>query len=195
MVQIGRHSQRRRTRRNGFLQLRFLCTAILLSTLLFLYFFGNGFEDISTYRSPSIQRARDRNCSLFGCAIYPRELTENVRLDIAEILDKKDEDVALSYGDKGKGGLTQQGKDHGVNQDRGIIVSPFYVGDEKANIASDHDFLIGIFDGHGTLGRSIVNQSAYSAIHSWCILSFVVNFASQHTDFSLCSNALECWVR
>mmetsp|Transcript_4868 Transcript_4868/g.9278 ORF Transcript_4868/g.9278 Transcript_4868/m.9278 type:complete len:425 (-) Transcript_4868:1057-2331(-) len=102
-------------------------------------------------------------CTLnsFGCIIRPPELTDDIRLDLEEIQQLLGENVALAYGDRNTAGLTMQGSDHSENQDRGIIVSPFVVTmDNKQHDpsfihGSKHNFLIGIFDGHGTQGHEV----------------------------------------
>lgn len=113
------------------------------------------------------------NLNSFGCIIRPPELTNDIRLDLEEIKQVLGENVALAYGDLNTAGLTLQGSDHSENQDRGIIVSPFVVSDrsnhKNENDAwlhgSKHDFLIGIFDGHGTLGH-VVSQYLQDHLYS-----------------------------
>ena len=105
---------------------------------------------------------REVGCSVYGCDIYPRELTDDIRKDISEIKGANGNgngngDVLLSYGSKNAGGLTQQGKDHAINQDRGIIVAPFYIQNEKVQYfyGSENDFFIAIYDGHGPIGEQV----------------------------------------
>lgn len=128
----------------------------------FRKFYGHDVDYRQPLRSKIIRKKR---CSPFGCIIRPKELTDSIRSDISEIKESTDSNIALSYGDKDKGGLTQQGKDHTSNQDRGIIVSPFYT-DEKVQYfhGSGNDFLIGIFDGHGDLG-GLVSQFLQENFH------------------------------
>lgn len=89
------------------------------------------------------------NLNAFGCIIRPPELTQDIRLDLEEIQQVIGQNVALSYGDLDTAGLSLQGSDHPENQDRGIIISPFLVR------SSQDDFMIGIFDGHGTYGHLV----------------------------------------
>jgi serine/threonine protein phosphatase PrpC len=95
----------------------------------------------------------------FRCIIRPPELTNDIRLDLEEIKQRLGEDVSLAYGDMNTAGLSLQGSDHPENQDRGLIVSPFVIVDGNTNdpsiLGSKHDFLIGIFDGHGTRGHEV----------------------------------------
>lgn len=103
-------------------------------------------------------------CESFGCPLIPPELTQGIRGDIvasASSDTQQGRTAEFKYGNQHMVGLTQQGKDHPINQDRGIIVSPFRATDAKSNdnkgSNSNHnnDFLIGIFDGHGTSGHVI----------------------------------------
>ena len=135
--------------------------------------------------------------SIYGCLFFPREWTsQNTKDDIQKFqlwIDSKRNDhndtttrnsSAISsltwYGDKYMGGMTQKGKSHITNQDRGIIVSPFYIkehSDEQKQKTNNHfldllmlpkkhlydrqyflhenNFLIAMFDGHGDLGHEV----------------------------------------
>jgi serine/threonine protein phosphatase PrpC len=97
------------------------------------------------------------NLNSFGCRIHPPELTSEIRFDLEEIKRNLGENVALAYGDIDTAGLTKQGSDHPVNQDRGVVISPFMVENSQVQLlyGSKDDFLIGIFDGHGTLGHEV----------------------------------------
>jgi len=66
-------------------------------------------------------------CTSNDCLIYPKEITST------------DQKLHLQYA-----ALTQQGADHIVNQDRGILMVP-----------NKDLFLMGIFDGHGNEGHTV----------------------------------------
>jgi serine/threonine protein phosphatase PrpC len=67
--------------------------------------------------------------------------------------------------------LTQQGKSHKENQDRGVLISPFHIGpstshdngrSSSSNNNNDYDhssFLIAIFDGHGQRGHLVAQEA------------------------------------
>lgn len=115
--------------------------------------------------------------SLYGCIIQPPELTDRVRLDVEKIITQQSKESHINrkhynYGDKFKAAMSQKGKDHVQNQDRGIIVSPFRITNPEEQIVAgtntiaedfpiminddDHDnFIIGIFDGHGEDGHQV----------------------------------------
>lgn len=156
MVQFTR--QRRRRRIGSIESLRFFIFLLLSCAVFLSYLYWHVFKHAFYYRPPLQSKiTRGGGCGSYGCVIYPRELTESIRKEILDMKETKDGNIALSYGGKNKGGLTQQGKDHAVNQDRGIIVSPFYTIDERVQFShsSENDFLIGIFDGHGDIGEEV----------------------------------------
>jgi len=111
--------------------------------------------DARSFAKHSFQRKE--GCYSYGCKMHPPELTEDIRKDIEEIKQANGRQVSLAYGNSDMAGLTQQGKDHTENQDRGIIVSPFYTSNQNVQFeyGSMNDFLIGIFDGHGDLGHEV----------------------------------------
>eukprot|EP01083_Nonionella_stella_P271072 918222_1 len=121
----------------------------------------------------------------YGCVFRPAELlSESVKQWQSDILiqsggggtdegrannNNEDMDKFDSlYGNSDMAGFTQQGKDHAINQDRGLIISPFVItttvhktfseSSQQANSKTHektNDFLMGIFDGHGTLGHDV----------------------------------------
>lgn len=130
--------------------------------------------------------------SIYGCIVQPPELTNEVRLDVEKIITQKPKESNLQqasknnqknyyYGDQFKAAMSQKGKDHVQNQDRGIIISPFRITEpvqqtvvgistdvvdvpdpSLSSLSSiminddDHDnFIMGIFDGHGSDGHDV----------------------------------------
>lgn len=56
--------------------------------------------------------------------------------------------------DKDNAVLTRAGFNGHVNQDRSVIVAPYYLeSDAKADTSRDNDFLMALFDGHGDRGQ------------------------------------------
>eukprot|EP00554_Chaetoceros_debilis_P002146 CAMPEP_0194088816 /NCGR_PEP_ID=MMETSP0149-20130528/31175_1 /TAXON_ID=122233 /ORGANISM="Chaetoceros debilis, Strain MM31A-1" /LENGTH=474 /DNA_ID=CAMNT_0038772557 /DNA_START=74 /DNA_END=1495 /DNA_ORIENTATION=+ len=115
----------------------------------------------------------------YGCVFRPAELlSESVKQWQSGILlqsggggiginnNEDMENFDSLYGNSDMAGFTQQGKDHAINQDRGLIISPFVIttvhktsSESQQTNSKTHektnDFLIGIFDGHGTLGHDV----------------------------------------
>lgn len=56
--------------------------------------------------------------------------------------------------------LTQQGKSHAENQDRGLYISPFVIHDDEQESSRVPSFLAAIFDGHNRLGHLVAQEVA-----------------------------------
>mmetsp|Transcript_24540 Transcript_24540/g.54226 ORF Transcript_24540/g.54226 Transcript_24540/m.54226 type:complete len:457 (+) Transcript_24540:245-1615(+) len=107
-----------------------------------------------------------RDCQSYGCPIYPPELTDDrIRKQIAEVDSMyKFGKLSLPYGNANMAALTQKGttEQHIHNQDRGVLISPYYAkgGASKHQQHDDDghstkDFFIAVFDGHGDEGHYI----------------------------------------
>lgn len=116
---------------------------------------------------------RDRSkCPSYGCPLTPQDVhynNETVKTALENVRSLKREDTTdetmqaleqsattdasavtltlIGY----KGGQLQEQ----INQDRSIVVSPYYIGsDKKGDACLDQDrILIGVFDGHAPLGE------------------------------------------
>jgi serine/threonine protein phosphatase PrpC len=113
------------------------------------------------------------NCPSYGCPIYPPELTipltnQTIRkalessgrlLPSSSSLSKagqqqpRSDGFRIGFASGSFATLSQQGKSHAVNQDRGVFVSPFL-----PDLLSKKSFLACIFDGHGTLGHEVAQE-------------------------------------
>lgn len=122
---------------------------------------------LAALRNPSashIDNSWGRGCESYGCPIYPPELTdERIRNEIAEVDSLyKFGKLSLPYGNANMAALTQRGttEQHIHNQDRGVLISPYYAKGEASRQQHDDehstkDFFIAIFDGHGDEGHYI----------------------------------------
>ncbi len=197
MVQITKYQQRRRSRSNKkhsrfYNTIRFIILLIVLSFYLFFTqrnimntssIYNNTLDEDVLHKSKLNQSKSKQKCSIYGCIFLPKEWTEqSVKNDIQSmtnsIQNQKQKQlqnlVNLSndiYGNKNMGGMTQKGKSHDINQDRGMIIYPFYIVDnnedsnfnydnyeieiEAIDKSNNHDFLIAIFDGHGDWGHNV----------------------------------------
>lgn len=159
MVQFKRKSQR--FKKKYSFRYRHLFTfsipvLFLVWMIKYILLHRDASENINSDLLFNEKRGVPRRCSPYGCILRAKELTEKVKRDILnmKLLEGK-HDVALPYGDKSKGGLSQQGKDHTVNQDRAIIVSPFVRKNTPNLQGTENDFFIAVFDGHGDLGAEV----------------------------------------
>ena len=89
-------------------------------------------------------------CSRLGCAIYPPELTEELRQSVSQT---KHGGVS-SMGDASYAMVTRIGESHRFNQDRAVLFKPFVT--NLSPSASQYDsFLLALFDGHGRHGHVV----------------------------------------
>ncbi len=116
-------------------------------------------ERTTTVSTKLLSRQQNVQCKSHGCPLFPPELTEEIRKEIASDTERT---AVFPYGNQHVVGFTQQGKDHAINQDRGVIISPFYarsadsIDGKLTNESTENkDFLIGIFDGHGDAGHVV----------------------------------------
>lgn len=108
-----------------------------------------------------VPKQRGENCFDFGCVVHPVEITDKIEKDISDWANSLSNQsrkmtTTLSFGSINYSGLSRKGQSHQFNQDRGIIVYPFYhtEGNDVAQI-DEHNFICAIFDGHGRTGELI----------------------------------------
>eukprot|EP00529_Nitzschia_sp_RCC80_P000455 CAMPEP_0113447170 /NCGR_PEP_ID=MMETSP0014_2-20120614/4097_1 /TAXON_ID=2857 /ORGANISM="Nitzschia sp." /LENGTH=554 /DNA_ID=CAMNT_0000338311 /DNA_START=148 /DNA_END=1812 /DNA_ORIENTATION=+ /assembly_acc=CAM_ASM_000159 len=103
--------------------------------------------------------------SPWGCTIFPPEYTFDYNLTMRSKSDAKSKlslressASSTSSGDYTFASLTEQGKSHAVNQDRGFVVTQFMDeanDDDNTNAIHPNNFLMGVFDGHGEYGHNV----------------------------------------
>eukprot|EP00586_Coscinodiscus_wailesii_P016540 CAMPEP_0172496050 /NCGR_PEP_ID=MMETSP1066-20121228/80879_1 /TAXON_ID=671091 /ORGANISM="Coscinodiscus wailesii, Strain CCMP2513" /LENGTH=330 /DNA_ID=CAMNT_0013268133 /DNA_START=68 /DNA_END=1057 /DNA_ORIENTATION=+ len=97
------------------------------------------------------------DCPPFGCPIYPQDwMDDKVQEAISAILKGPNDDEKNS---RDMAALTRtSNRKSEINQDRGVIISPFRT---TANDDDDHkdDFFVGIFDGHSDLGDLVAEYA------------------------------------
>ena len=134
----------------------------------------------TTSSATSSSRIRSRNnnfvgeaeCKAYGCPVYPGDVAdETVQSQIVEVTHVFPHagKLALPFGSTRMAACTQRGttSQHNFNQDRGILISPYYwkgdAGHHQSGVTIDDeilppsttDFFLGIFDGHGDEGHHI----------------------------------------
>jgi len=93
----------------------------------------------------------DDDCPSYGCPVTPPEMkTVN-----ANVLVKN---VPTSYGNKNMASMTRKSnREHPpVNQDAAVVIAPY----TTSQTTDGDDFLLGIFDGHGTQGHDVAQYAA-----------------------------------
>ena len=126
-----------------------------------------------------------RSCSVFGCAVYPPELTDpDLGESIRKFLlssgysfeqsspsaqrkkstkDAPDNSTKkkIRFADDHFATLSQQGKSHKINQDRAVFFDPFLPDLFVSSPSSSPTkiFLACIFDGHGQLGHEVAQEA------------------------------------
>jgi serine/threonine protein phosphatase PrpC len=95
-------------------------------------------------------------CPSYGCPRYPPELTAALNSSLVTAFQQNLPSSSFdTFATESFAMLTQQGKSHKENQDRGVFISPFVIGDDKDAPPS---FLAAIFDGHGLLGHLVAQE-------------------------------------
>lgn len=122
------------------------------------------------------RRKQRLDCPDYGCPRYPPELTPQLNQSLlnafgnnplqknvhpsSEETTNEDSTVTLSdFSSDWFAMLTQKGKSHIQNQDRGLFISPFLPTDDDDD--SDNgtpSFLAAIFDGHGQNGHLVAQE-------------------------------------
>ena len=101
-------------------------------------------------------------CPNYGCPIYPAELTPYLHEVLHRIYVDRDDEILQEYKEEFDFGtnnfalLTQKGASHHENQDRSVLIQPYYTG-----VTANHNntsFLIGVFDGHGVEGHIVADH-------------------------------------
>ena len=112
------------------------------------------------------------NCPVYGCPIYPPELTiprlnQSIRATLessgyslgskpAPEAKQSPSKTRFEFASESFAMLSQQGKSHTVNQDRAVFVSPLLP--ELLPSKSAKSFLACIFDGHGSSGHEVAQE-------------------------------------
>ena len=102
-------------------------------------------------------------CEVYGCPIYPGDVSdETVRTQIQEVKDvfPRAGKLSLPFGSIDMAACSQRGTtdQHRFNQDRGVLISPYYwKGDAPTSesFTPTTDFFVAIFDGHGDEGHHV----------------------------------------
>lgn len=110
-----------------------------------------------------VSKLKEGSCVDYGCPIHSQENTDDVKQEIVRWTNLLSNDSAVStklpYGSIHYCGLTQKGLSHEINQDRGLIVYPFYHTIGNQSLARDqNNFICAIFDGHGATGEKIAHN-------------------------------------
>jgi len=107
----------------------------------------------------------EAGCEAYGCPVYPGDVDdEAVQSQIGAEKDASPHAGKLPFGSTKMAACTQRGTtdEHKFNQDRGILISPYYwkgdaprggTVDDASSTSSD--FFIAIFDGHGDEGHHV----------------------------------------
>jgi serine/threonine protein phosphatase PrpC len=125
---------------------------------------------------------RIENCPDFGCPRYPPELSPQLNQTLLKAFRSNQQQkydhstpagetispeqalpVSLSsFSSDWFAMLTQQGKSHSENQDRGLFISPFLPSTTTTTTEGNGDnipsFLVAIFDGHGRNGHLVAQE-------------------------------------
>ena len=102
-------------------------------------------------------------CEAYGCPLYPGDISdETVRTQIQEVKDvfPRAGKLSLPFGSIDMAACSQRGTtdQHKFNQDRGVLISPYYwKGGAPTSESSTptSDFFVAIFDGHGDEGHHV----------------------------------------
>jgi serine/threonine protein phosphatase PrpC len=128
-----------------------------------------------------------KHCPNYGCPIVPPELTPQLNQTLLNAFQQQhvektnNDEMKFEFASESYAMLTQQGKSHTENQDRGLFVSPFLIttttttsSSSSSSSSNGHDdvlasssslssggssFLMAIFDGHGTLGHLVAQEA------------------------------------
>lgn len=102
------------------------------------------------------------NCPAYGCPQFPVELTPQLNQTLTDAFQSNQHDQLLhDFATDAMAMLTQQGKSHSVNQDRGLFIAPFVIHAKLSPAAmtvQTESFLAAIFDGHGRLGHLVAQE-------------------------------------
>ena len=133
---------------------------------------------VYTLSDPIIPRRRDKNCPFYGCPLLPTDVhyspdsIKNVLENLRELKagqvnaslfskettqwNRRDAACLTLIGYKGGPLLSQ------INQDRAVVVSPYYLTNETTQKDSGERILMGVFDGHANRGELV---SEYTVQH------------------------------
>lgn len=147
------------------LLMKFLALPVLffISTVVYLSSELNTLDTV--HQTPvaygiQIPKLTGGNCLDYGCPFYPPEITDVIEKDIYDwtksLSNPSKKTKSLSFGNINHSGLSKIGQSHKINQDRGLVVYPFYhtKGNEISQI-DQNNFICAIFDGHGLAGEII----------------------------------------
>ncbi|KAG7342091.1 protein phosphatase 2C [Nitzschia inconspicua] len=119
-------------------------------------------NDLSKFsqKPPKPDVANNGNCQPYGCPLYPPELTPQLNESLIRSFQHNQLEHFLEpFFTETFAMLTQQGKSHKENQDRGLFISPFVIHDnEVPTNDSLPSFLAAIFDGHNSLGHLVAQE-------------------------------------
>ena len=133
---------------------------------------STGGSSTSRIRSRNNNFVGEADCKAYGCPVYPGDVAdETIQSQIGEVKDVFPHagKLSLPFGSTRMAACTQRGttSQHNFNQDRGILISPYYWKgdallrqhgvsmDGESFPSSTTDFFLGIFDGHGDEGHHI----------------------------------------
>lgn len=134
----------------------------------------------TTTSYPKSNAKTKENCRVYGCPVYPPELTTpHTNQTIVKTLESSGysflpfssraeqplskSEFRFGFASDSFATLSQQGKSHTINQDRAVFVSP-YLSDLLSSTSTSStktttkSFLACIFDGHGELGHKVAQE-------------------------------------
>jgi serine/threonine protein phosphatase PrpC len=106
-------------------------------------------------------KMKSKVCPRYGCHQYPPELTPQLNQSLVHAF-RSDLPVPAfdQFASDTFAMLTQQGKSHTENQDRGLFISPFVIHVANQESELPPSFLAAIFDGHNGLGHLVAQEVA-----------------------------------
>jgi serine/threonine protein phosphatase PrpC len=126
-------------------------------------------DDPTAAEAAASAKADSRSdCPFYGCPLTPQDVhynTERVKVALETLRqaprsqgDKESQQLLATTGNTHSVTLTLIGYKGGplqdqVNQDRALVVNPFFVGDSSTN--NGRNVLVGVFDGHAPKGEDV----------------------------------------